>query len=50
MNPQQEVAQPSKLTQGDLEAAMRDPRYWDNKQRDMNYVREVEANFKKLYG
>ena len=50
MNPQQEVTQPSQLTQGDLEAAMRDPRYWDNKQRDMNYVREVEANFKKLYG
>ena len=50
MNPQQQVSQPSQLTQGDLEAAMRDPRYWDNKQRDMNYVREVEANFKKLYG
>ena len=50
INPQQEVTQPSQLTQGDLEAAMRDPRYWDNKQRDMNYVREVEAKFKKLYG
>ena len=50
INPQQEVSQPSQLTQGDLEAAMRDPRYWDNKQRDMNYVREVEAKFKKLYG
>ena len=50
INPQQEVTQPSQLTQGDLEAAMRDPRYWDNKQRDINYVREVEANFKKLYG
>ena len=50
INPQQEVLQPSQLTQGDLEAAMRDPRYWDNKQRDMNYVREVEAKFKKLYG
>ena len=50
INPQQEVSQPSQLTQGDLEAAMRDPRYWDNKQRDMNYVRDVEAKFKKLYG
>ena len=50
INPQQEVTQPSQLTQGDLEAAMRDPRYWDNKQRDMNYVRDVEAKFKKLYG
>ena len=50
MNPQQDITQPSQLTQGDLEAAMRDPRYWDPKQRDMNYVREVEDNFKKLYG
>ena len=48
--PQQQITQPSQLTQGDIEAAMRDPRYWDNKQRDMNYVREVEAKFKKLYG
>jgi hypothetical protein len=50
INPQQEVVQPSQLTQGDIETAMRDPRYWDTKQRDMNYVREVEAKFKKLYG
>ena len=49
-SPQQQISQPSQLTQGDIEAAMRDPRYWDNKQRDMNYVREVEEKFKKLYG
>ncbi len=37
------------LTQDDLNTMMRDPRYWDNRQRDPAFVKQVDEGFAKLY-
>lgn len=37
------------LTQDDLRTMMRDPRYWDVRQRDPAYVKQVDEGFAKLY-
>jgi hypothetical protein len=41
---------PSGLTQEDVEARMRDPRYYDPARRDRGFVDQVNNDFKKLYG
>jgi len=40
---------PTGLTQDDLNTMMRDPRYWDNRQRDPAFVKQVDEGFAKLY-
>ena len=37
------------LSQDDLNTMMRDPRYWDNRQRDPAFVKQVDEGFAKLY-
>ncbi len=49
-NPMQDISSPSKLSQEDIMAKMRDPRYYDPARRDKAYVQEVNDSFKKLYG
>lgn len=44
------AAQPSKMTKEDIEAKMRDPRYYDPARRDKAYVQEVNDDFNRLYG
>ena len=41
---------PAGLTQEDVEARMRDPRYYDPARRDRGFVDQVNNDFKKLYG
>jgi len=41
---------PAGLTQADVEARMRDPRYYDPARRDRGFVDQVNNDFKKLYG
>jgi hypothetical protein len=40
----------SGVTEADLKAMMKDERYWNPTQRDPNFVKQVEAGFKRLYG
>lgn len=49
-NPTNEATAPSSLNHGDIEAKMRDPRYYDPARRDRAFVQEVNDGFKKLYG
>jgi hypothetical protein len=44
-----EAAAPVGLSQDDLNTMMRDPRYWDVRQRDPAYVKQVDEGFAKLY-
>lgn len=37
------------LSKGDLDTMMRDPRYWDVRQRDPAFVKQVDEGFAKLY-
>ena len=46
----QNITSPSKLSLGDIEARMRDPRYYDPARRDRAYVESINEDFKKLYG
>jgi len=39
----------SGLSQDDLNTMMRDPRYWDPRQRDAGFVKQVDEGFAKLY-
>jgi uncharacterized membrane protein YheB (UPF0754 family) len=41
---------PAGLTQEDVEARMRDPRYYDPARRDRGFVDQVNNDFQKLYG
>ena len=41
---------PAKMTHGDIEAKMRDERYWNPAKRDKAFVDEVNNDFQKLYG
>ena len=49
-NPNNDIASPSGLSHNDIEAKMRDPRYYDPARRDKAFVQEVNDGFKKLYG
>ena len=40
---------PTTLTKAELEEKMRDPRYYDSRHRDPAYVKEVDADFNRLY-
>ena len=40
----------SGLTEADLKTMMKDERYWNPTHRDLNFVKQVEAGFKKIYG
>lgn len=40
----------SGLTEADLKDMMKDERYWNPTHRDPNFVKQVEAGFKKIYG
>lgn len=42
--------QPVRLSQGDLDEMMADPRYWDPVRRDPKYVERVTRGFEQLYG
>jgi len=37
------------LSKGELESMMKDPRYWNNVQRDAEFVKQVDEGFAKLY-
>jgi hypothetical protein len=37
------------LSKGELESMMKDPRYWNNVQRDAEFVKQVDDGFAKLY-
>jgi hypothetical protein len=41
---------PAGLTQQDIEARMRDPRYYDPARRDRAFIDQVNNDFQKLYG
>jgi len=38
------------VSEADLRAMMRDPKYYDPNKRDPSFVRQIEQGFKKLYG
>jgi hypothetical protein len=40
----------SGMTEADLKNMMKDERYWNPTHRDPNFVKQVEAGFKKIYG
>ena len=48
------VATPSvitgQVTQADIEAKMKDPRYWQQGKRDTAFIQEVNSDFKRLHG
>ena len=48
------VATPSvvtgQITQADIEAKMKDPRYWQQGRRDNAFIQEVNSDFKRLHG
>tara|TARA_B100001564_G_C20547187_1_gene627190 strand:+ start:164 stop:895 length:732 start_codon:yes stop_codon:yes gene_type:complete len=41
---------PAKMTHSDIEAKMKDERYWNPVKRDKAFVNEVNNDFQKLYG
>ena len=44
-------AQPAGVpSEADLTAMMKDPRYWNPKDRDPNFIRQVDEGFNKVYG
>jgi hypothetical protein len=38
------------ISEADLNNMMKDPRYWNPKDRDQNYIQQVNEGFGKLYG
>jgi len=40
----------SNFNEVELTEMMRDERYWSPAKRDMNFVKQVDEGFKKLYG
>ena len=40
----------SNLNEIELQEMMKDERYWSPSRRDMNFVKQVDEGFKKLYG
>ena len=45
-----QVAQPDRqLTLGDVKEMMKDPRYYDDRYRDANFVKKVNDAFSRLY-
>ena len=40
----------SNFNEIELQEMMRDERYWSPAKRDMNFVKQVDEGFKKLYG
>lgn len=46
----QNITSPSKMNLQDIEARMKDPRYFDPARRDKGYVNQINEDFKKLYG
>ena len=45
-----QASTPSKLSHADIEAKMKDERYWNPAKRDKAFVDEVNNDFQKLYG
>lgn len=45
-----ETAPSTSTSEGDLKAMMKDERYWNVAKRDPNFVKQVDAGFKKIYG
>ena len=47
--PSGDFAVPQNASQDELNAMMKDPRYWNPSQRDMGFVKKVDEGFSKLY-
>ncbi len=45
-----EATSPASISQADLEAMMKDPRYWKPGERSQEFVDKVASGFNKLYG
>ena len=45
-----EATSPASISQADLEAMMKDPRYWKPGERSQEFVGKVASGFNKLYG
>ena len=44
-------AQPAGVpSEADLTAMMKEPRYWNPKDRDPNFIKQVDEGFNKVYG